>query len=303
VPKEIYYVPAWAATYTNNNIYNSFWKQFIDEITDKDSSLVTGWFHLTPADIAMLDFRHVYRFGFQNYRLNRIYDYNPVQDGLTKCEFIKTKTAIPFVPSSVLLVGGRDSMFDGGELGPSLTAAQVVLDELQAGARPYKVYSALLTQQSITEGPLEIGVEYRIVAYSSGDDFLNVGALVNATGEVFVATGTIPTTYSNFSTLTTNKFPDVIVLENTIGPITWSYITQSLYAANLIGAFPEDKTWIILSKTSNTNQFAFWGSIDQIFVQTSIAVIGPTNNPSDPISWFGTDGELFANSIEIRVYN
>jgi hypothetical protein len=125
VPKEIYYIPAWSATYTNNNIYNRFWKQFIDEITDKDSSIVTGWFHLTPADIAMLDFRHWYRFGFQNYRLNKIYDYNPVQDGLTKCEFIKTNVSTPFVSSSILLTGARDSAFDTGEQGPAIATFTV----------------------------------------------------------------------------------------------------------------------------------------------------------------------------------
>src|SRR5258706_1336929 len=121
VPKEIYYPPAWAATYTNNNLYNRFWRQFIEEIADKDSSIVTGWFRLTPADIAVIDFRHLYRFEFQNYRLNKIYDYDPVKEGLTKCEFIKTKTIQPFTNSTVLLVGGRDSTFDGVEAGPSIS--------------------------------------------------------------------------------------------------------------------------------------------------------------------------------------
>lgn len=122
VPKEIFYIPTWAATYTNNNLYNRFWHQFISEITDKDSSIVTGWFHLTPADIAMLDFRHIYRFGIagnhQNYRLNKIYDYNPITQGLTKCEFIKTKDAVPFVFSATPALGLGD--FDNGDKSPLL---------------------------------------------------------------------------------------------------------------------------------------------------------------------------------------
>lgn len=122
VPKEIYYLPTWAATYTNNNLYNRFWSKFINEITDKDSSIVTGWFHLTPADIAMVDFRHIYRFGVagnhQNYRLNKIYDYNPTVDGLTKCEFIKTKDAVPFVFSATPAYGTGD--FDNGDKSPLL---------------------------------------------------------------------------------------------------------------------------------------------------------------------------------------
>lgn len=118
VPKELYYIPAWAATYTNNNLYNRFYKQFIDEITDKDSSIVTGWFHLTPADIAQVDFRHIYRFGFQNYRLNKIYDYNPVHDGVTKVEFIKTKDSVPFVYENIPAIGGTGNNFTA-EAGPS----------------------------------------------------------------------------------------------------------------------------------------------------------------------------------------
>lgn len=118
VPKQIYYTPAFAATYTNNNLYNVYWKKFIDEITDKNSSIVTGWFHLTPVDIAALDFRHIYRFGFQNYRLNKIYDFNPVKDELTKCEFIKTRDAAPFVPEDIVIYGGRDQIFGGVEPGP-----------------------------------------------------------------------------------------------------------------------------------------------------------------------------------------
>lgn len=115
VPKEIYYIPPWAATYSNNNCYNRFWKQFIDEITDKNSSIVTAWFHLTPLEIALLDFRNIYRFGFQNYRLNKVYDYNPSQESLTKVEFIKTRDASPFVFQSKPAVGGTGGDFNTTE--------------------------------------------------------------------------------------------------------------------------------------------------------------------------------------------
>ena len=84
IPREVYYRPAWQATYTDNNIYNVYWKQFIDEITDKNSSIITAWFWLHPADIMQMDFRHVYRFLNQNFRLNKIYDYNPSELSLKK---------------------------------------------------------------------------------------------------------------------------------------------------------------------------------------------------------------------------
>ena len=112
VPNEVYYIPVWNASYSNNNIYNKYWRQFIEEITDKNSSIVVAWFWLKPVDIMEVDFRHVYRFLNQNFRLNKIYDYNPSENSLTKCEFIKIKGGIPFVAKTKTFTGARDSIFD-----------------------------------------------------------------------------------------------------------------------------------------------------------------------------------------------
>ena len=53
-----------------------------------------------------------------------------------------------------------------------------------------------------TSGALVVGVRYIITTYVSSDNFTNVGAGSNATGTIFVATGTTPTTYTHGSTLT-----------------------------------------------------------------------------------------------------
>lgn len=113
LPKIVYYIPDFSATYTDNNLYNAYWKQEIDEITDKNSSIVTGWFKLTPKDISIIDFSHIFRFDFQNFRLNKIYDYNPLSDGFTKCEFIKIKEGIPFVANTGILNGANDTLIGG----------------------------------------------------------------------------------------------------------------------------------------------------------------------------------------------
>ena len=52
----------------------------------------------------------------------------------------------------------------------------------------------------ITAGPLVVGTVYTITTYVAGDDFTNVGG-TNVTGDVFTATGTTPTTYTNGSAL------------------------------------------------------------------------------------------------------
>lgn len=104
-PFEVFYTPSWNASYSNNNLYNKYWSQFIDEITDYNSSIVTGWFWLSPVDVLEIDFRHIYRFSNQNFRLNKVYNYNPSQSSLTKCDFIKVKQGIPFTPTTKVIKG------------------------------------------------------------------------------------------------------------------------------------------------------------------------------------------------------
>jgi uncharacterized delta-60 repeat protein len=76
-------------------------------------------------------------------------------------------------------------------------------------------YAAKLTQTytggTITGGYLVVGESYEITTYVSGDDFSNVAevtyGVINTTGCVFKAIGSVPSTYSNSSTLTPLGYP------------------------------------------------------------------------------------------------
>jgi hypothetical protein len=76
-------------------------------------------------------------------------------------------------------------------------------------------YAAKLTQKydgsTITSGYLIVGESYEITTYQSGDDFSNVAevtyGVINTTGCVFKAIGSIPTDYSNSSDLTPLGYP------------------------------------------------------------------------------------------------
>jgi len=121
VPQKVYYgvnqfIPS--LSYTDNNLYNAYYKQMIEEITDRDSKLVTGYFWLTPVDILNLDFRKIYRVGSHALRLNKIYDYNPVKPNLTKCEFIKIKDVDAFTSASEIMNGGFDIAISSRENAP-----------------------------------------------------------------------------------------------------------------------------------------------------------------------------------------
>jgi hypothetical protein len=104
VPNEIYYVNPYGQTsYTNNNLFNQYHKLFIDEITDVNSKIVTAFFRLQPLDILILSFRNKIYIDGQYYRLNKVIDYNPLVEGVTKCELLKIKNGVPFVQTTAEL--------------------------------------------------------------------------------------------------------------------------------------------------------------------------------------------------------
>lgn len=88
IPLYTYYTPE---VYTQNNTYNLYHKNFIEEITDRDSKTVTAWLYLTPRDILELDFRNLIVIDGILLRLKKIVEYSVGANTMTKCEFIKVK--------------------------------------------------------------------------------------------------------------------------------------------------------------------------------------------------------------------
>lgn len=63
--------------------------------------------------------------------------------------------------------------------------------------------------------------------------------------------------------------PTATVLENTIGSVTWSRISDGLYRLNLTGAFPQAKT-LVFCQNDETNVFrAYRHSDDDILVESN----------------------------------
>lgn len=88
------------ARWTNENLYNKYWSNFINEVSDPASKVIVANLRLTPKDIYNLDFRKIYVIDNNYLRLQKIYDYDPVVDGLTKCEFLKLKSPSKFTRRS-----------------------------------------------------------------------------------------------------------------------------------------------------------------------------------------------------------
>ena len=111
VVKEVYYDDIYTTlNWTDANLYNEYHKKFIDEITDPNSIMFVGHFNLKPQDVYNLDFRDAYYFLNAYWRLNKVIDYNPNSNALTKCEFVKFKDASSFTATTGEVIGGQDEI-------------------------------------------------------------------------------------------------------------------------------------------------------------------------------------------------
>ena len=173
--------------------------------------------------------------------------------------------------------------------------------QVPADSRPYKVFTALLTQsggddpQSLAgSGSLVVGVTYMIEDDGgTGWDFTNVGAPNNNIGTFFVATGTTPNSWGFNGYLVYNTgAPVVTVLENTIGNIWFIYMATGYYTIkNSNGQFK--------SNIFYTTQIS---SVDPILYSLNTFSVSGWDDFTLNIIGSG-DGLLFKAPIEIRVYS
>ena len=85
-PKELYFT---TTSYTTANLFNGYWSEYIAEIKDKDSKLLTCSVKLNEVDIYNLDFSKLIYIDGSLWRLNKVLDYNPMDFNTTKVELLK----------------------------------------------------------------------------------------------------------------------------------------------------------------------------------------------------------------------
>lgn len=85
-PKEIYFA---ATSYPTTNLFNAYYSEYMAEITDKDSKLLTCEILLNTFDIKDLDFAKYIYIDNVLYRLNIVDSYNPIDYTTTKVELLK----------------------------------------------------------------------------------------------------------------------------------------------------------------------------------------------------------------------
>ena len=78
-------------TVTNDNLYSVYWENYMRELSDKDSRIITASFYLSPDDIARFKFNDNIFVDGQYYKVNKIQNYDPTDIRTCKVELIKTK--------------------------------------------------------------------------------------------------------------------------------------------------------------------------------------------------------------------
>ena len=172
--------------------------------------------------------------------------------------------------------------------------------------RPYKVYTALLTQSGgndpyvINSGPVTEGVTY-IFSNSKPSqpwDFSNVGGPVFPDTNDFVATSSgVPNEYGTANLTYNTGAPVVTVLENTIGNIWFSYEGTGYYKVS-----SEPESLFTVGKT-----VSFIGSVGEDIAGEAYGFLRPIGDANFYILTKNTsedaNGMLVNTPIEIRVYN
>lgn len=216
------------------------------------------------------------------------------------------------IPSTTKFIGLAESV-DTTERRSALINAEsqaYTMQDVTDTVRPYKVFTALLTQSGGNDprtmqgdGGGDIssatkGTTVEIFSNSNNIDYSSIGAPNSNVGTYFILTQDITLSNLDIDTIfnINTGAPVATVLENTIGNITWSYVNTGNYLATLTGAFPYDKTFI-----TTPSQFTY--------LDSNGSGIGAQVSSADTINIYSLDANSNANGIlngtpiEIRVYN
>jgi len=90
-PKEVYFT---TTTYPTTNLFNAYYSDYMAEITDKDSKLLTCKILLNAADVLNLDFGKLVMIDNQLFRINKIEGYNSIDYNTSRIELLKVITKV-----------------------------------------------------------------------------------------------------------------------------------------------------------------------------------------------------------------
>lgn len=200
--QEAYYTYV-AAKFTTNNLYNRYHKNFILNVTSKNSKVMTAYLWLSPLDIKTFSFRKKYFIDNAYYIVNKIIDYNPYEMQSTKVELIKILNTDLFTPTS--------SFFYNDPSIPTGIDVGIAVDDS----------SANYSQNSINMGLNSVAIGEGIFIPASASNVLvnanNVTIGENVSNVTVLNTSNITVTESNVSYINGVYYPTYTILSGGLG--------------------------------------------------------------------------------------
>jgi hypothetical protein len=309
VPREVNYNPT---RYTANNLYNKYWRDYIEQIADKDSKLFVGYFYLNEFDVQSLDFRDSFFFENEVWRLNKIIDYDRINNQTTKCEFIKLKTLPPYEDDNGIDINGGYEEIDSINIAPTSRIATTYNNNQVADGALVSGFNNLVSSGKgvIVTGNNNIvgdGASNISITSSTGVTVLAGISNVSVTNSSGLTIGESNISYNNgiksYNNITYKKYiallkqtgtnaPTATIIENTLTDlIAWTYNGVGNYTGTLTSEFTQYKTLIFHNNTAQGFTYVNWQNEDEIDVETWDTTGASAN------------GQLDYMTIEIRVYN
>jgi hypothetical protein len=314
IPRQVYYTPS---RYTANNLYNKYWKDYIEQIADKDSKLFTGYFLINEFDIQSLDFRDTFFFENEYWRLNKIIDYDRINNQPTKCEFIKLKTLPTYIDDdgfdnkggiedngNIIAPTGRITGGYNNNFYPEGAIVSGRNNVIQSGD------GIIVTGNNNFIG---IGSKNVSITSSSGVNVLGGVSNISVTNSSGITVTESNVTYNNgiktLNNVSYKKYvallsqsgvtaPTVVELETTMSSgITTSYDSTGLYKLISNGEFTVGKTIVLSTPTRSDAIIAvIQSSASELYINTKDIT---SDTPFIP----NANDLLDNTAIEIRVYS
>lgn len=315
-PYQVYYTPI---KYTGNNLYNKYWRDYIEQIADKDSKIFTGYFLLNEFDIQNLDFRDTYFFEKDYWRLNKIIDYDRINNQPTKCEFIKLKTLPDYVDDIGVDINGGVKDLDTetpaptARLGTTFNNNQIADGAIVSG-RNNIVSSGDGVIVSGESNVIGVGSKNVSILASTGVTILGGVSNVSVTNSSGITVTESNVTYNNgiktLNNVSYKKYvalltqsgvtaPTVVELETTMSSgITSSYYLVGEYKLLSNAEFTANKTFVMINQTGLSMT-----GIQAIILANRIGNSEILIQVADTMGTGYMDNVLLDTQIEIRVYS
>ena len=202
VLQEIYYNYV-SAKFTTNNLYNRYHKNFILNVTSKNSKVMTAYLWLSPLDIKTFSFRKKYFIDNAYYIVNKIIDYNPYETQSTKVELIKILNTDLFTPTT-------EFFYDNPTISTGVDVG-IAVDQS----------SANYSQNSINMGLNSVAIGEGIFIPATATNVLvnaqNVTIGENVSNVTVINTNNITVTESNVSYINGVYYPTYTILSGGLG--------------------------------------------------------------------------------------